>query len=104
MSELQAALGGVAQLERLDQMLADRAKVAGWYREALADLAGRTGLTLPCDDRGTERRAAGSCSWCRYRTAWTATTCSADCARSASTASPTLPPIHLFSFYYRELG
>ncbi|MDO8348870.1 MAG: DegT/DnrJ/EryC1/StrS family aminotransferase, partial [Planctomycetota bacterium] len=35
MSELQAALG-VAQLGRLDQMLADRATVAGWYREALA--------------------------------------------------------------------
>ena len=26
---------GIAQLDRLDGMLADRARVAGWYRELL---------------------------------------------------------------------
>src|SRR6185503_10362330 len=40
---------GLAQLERLDGLLADRARVAGWYREALADL---DGLGLPCRDAG----------------------------------------------------
>ncbi len=96
MSELQAALG-VAQLERLDQMLADRAKVAGWYREALADLAARTGLGLPCDDRGLERRAAGSCSWCRCRAASTATRCCSACRRRhrRQAVPPADPPLLL---------
>lgn len=44
LSELQAALG-CAQLERLDELLADRARVAGYYQEALADL--QDDLRLP---------------------------------------------------------
>lgn len=98
MSELQAALG-VAQLGRLDQMLADRAKVAGWYREALAEIEG---LELPCEDRGAEQRSwfvfvvqvpkgvdrDGVINGLRAK--------QIDC-------KPYLPPIHLFSFY-RELG
>lgn len=43
---------GLAQLERLDDMLAARARVAGWYREALAD----TELGLPCEDAGGDVR------------------------------------------------
>jgi perosamine synthetase len=35
---------GLMQLQRLDGMLADRARVASWYREAL------TGVELPCED------------------------------------------------------
>ena len=35
LTDIACALG-LAQLERLDEMLADRARVAGWYREALA--------------------------------------------------------------------
>src|SRR3954471_19439184 len=46
LSDLACALGH-AQLARLDGMLADRARVAGWYREALA---GVEGLGLPCED------------------------------------------------------
>ncbi|MDO9356905.1 MAG: DegT/DnrJ/EryC1/StrS family aminotransferase, partial [Solirubrobacteraceae bacterium] len=101
MSELQAALG-VAQLGRLDQMLADRAQVAGWYREALADLAAESGLELPCQDRGEEKRGwfvfvvqvpkgvdrDGVINGLRA--------VNIDC-------KPYLPPIHLFSFY-RDLG
>jgi hypothetical protein len=30
--------------------------VAGWYREALAELAAERGLGLPCPDEGGERR------------------------------------------------
>ncbi|MGB2711716.1 MAG: DegT/DnrJ/EryC1/StrS family aminotransferase, partial [Conexibacter sp.] len=47
LSDVAAAIG-LAQLERLDAMLAERARVAAAYREALA---GIEGLTLPCPDR-----------------------------------------------------
>lgn len=39
LSDVACALG-IAQLGRLDEMLAARARVAGWYRAALAELAG----------------------------------------------------------------
>ncbi len=44
---------GLAQLERLDGMLADRARVAARYTEALAELEG---LGLPCADAGGNLR------------------------------------------------
>jgi perosamine synthetase len=44
---------GLVQLERLDGMLADRARVAGWYRERLAAIED---LTLPCPDAGGDVR------------------------------------------------
>jgi perosamine synthetase len=47
---------GLVQLRRLDAMLADRARVAASYREALAGLARERGLGLPCEDRGGDRR------------------------------------------------
>ncbi len=101
MSELQAALG-VAQLGRLDQMLADRATVAGWYREALAGLAAQTELTLPCLDRGQERR-----SWFVFVVQLPHGVDRDETIRGLRAAQidakPYLPPIHLFSFY-RELG
>ena len=52
LSELGCALG-VAQLERLDDMLAARAAAAGLYREALD---GIEGLELPCPDAGGDVR------------------------------------------------
>jgi len=48
LTDIQSAIG-LVQLKRLDGMLADRARVAGWYREALA---GIEDLTLPCPDAG----------------------------------------------------
>ena len=54
LSDIACALG-LVQLERLDGMLADRARVAGWYREALAGLA-RARLALPCEDSGGDVR------------------------------------------------
>jgi perosamine synthetase len=67
LSELQAALG-VAQLERVDQLLAERARVAALYAEALAGLDAAPvgegdpdGLVLACADRGAARR-----SWFLY--------------------------------------
>jgi perosamine synthetase len=43
LSDVACALG-IAQLRRLDEMLADRARVAGWYREALREM---TDLSSP---------------------------------------------------------
>lgn len=101
MSELQAALG-VAQLGRLDSMLADRADAARLYRAALAELAASTGLELPCEDRGTERRG-----WFVFVVQVPHGIDRDEVIRGlravAIDAKPYLPPIHLFSFY-RELG
>jgi perosamine synthetase len=62
MSELSAALG-LAQLERVEELLASRGRVAELYREHLGELGGAPagegdpeGLVLPCSDRGAERR------------------------------------------------
>ena len=52
LSDIACALG-LAQLERLDQLLAERARVASLYREALD---GIDGVELPCPDRGGNRR------------------------------------------------
>jgi perosamine synthetase len=62
LSELQAAVG-VAQLERLDELLAERDRVAGLYRRHLGGLGGTPagdgegdGLVLPCEDGADARR------------------------------------------------
>jgi perosamine synthetase len=49
LSDVACAIG-IAQMDRLDDMLAARAKVASWYRVALADLERERGLALPCAD------------------------------------------------------
>jgi len=63
MTDIQAAIG-IAQLEKLDDMLAARQSVAAGYTELLkaagAAAAGEgdpDGLVLPCDDRGDEQRS-----------------------------------------------
>jgi perosamine synthetase len=53
LSDVAAALG-VAQVERLDALLAERDRVANLYRERLSSVEG---LVLPCEDRGEERRS-----------------------------------------------
>ncbi len=52
LGEVAAALG-VAQLERLDEILAARGRVAAMYAERLGSIEG---LELPLADRGSERR------------------------------------------------
>jgi perosamine synthetase len=52
LSDVACAIG-IAQLGRLDDMLAGRARAAALYREALA---GVEGLELPCEDAGGDRR------------------------------------------------
>ena len=62
LSDVACAIG-LAQLGHLEQMLADRAAVAGSYREALT---GIEGLELPCPDAaGTVRGWFVSWSSCR---------------------------------------
>ena len=53
MSDVTAAIG-VAQVERLGELLAARERVAGLYRERLGAIGG---LSLPCDDAGAVRRS-----------------------------------------------
>jgi perosamine synthetase len=98
LSDLACALG-LAQLDRLDAMLAGRARVAVAYREALAD----TELQLPCDDSGGDVRG-----WFVFvvqvpprldRDA----TIGALRERGVQ-AKPYLPAIHLMSFYRERFG
>jgi perosamine synthetase len=98
LSDIAAALG-VAQLERLDSMLAGRSRVAGLYAQGLA---GIEGLRAPGAGRGAERR-----SWFVY-----AVRLPGDVDRNATIArlaeqgiasKAYLPCIHLFP-HLRELG
>jgi perosamine synthetase len=99
LSDIACALG-IAQLERLDGMLAARGRVASLYWEALA---GIEGLGLPCADSGGERRG-----WFVFvvqlphgvdRDA----TIRALAAKGIQ-SKPYLPAIHLMSFYRERFG
>ena len=98
-TDIQAAIG-LVQLERLDGMLADRAKVAGWYREALA---GVEGLGLPCEDAGGDVRG-----WFVFVVQLPRGVARDDVMaglRAAGVQSkPYLPAIHLMSFYRERFG
>jgi len=99
LSDLACALG-LAQLERLDDMLVGRARVARSYAEALN---GIEGLDLPCPDQAGDRR-----SWFVYVVQLPRGT-----DRDAAIATlrgrgidskPYLPAIHLMSFYRGRFG
>lgn len=53
LSDVAAAIG-VAQVEKLDEMLDARARVAGWYTELVVEL---DGVTPPAADEGVARRS-----------------------------------------------
>ncbi|MGH2929698.1 MAG: DegT/DnrJ/EryC1/StrS family aminotransferase, partial [Solirubrobacteraceae bacterium] len=99
LSELACALG-LAQLEHLDQMLADRARVAEHYR---ATLAGIDGLQLPCADHGGDRRGWFVFVVALPREADRDETVRA-LARRGIQSKPYLPAIHLLSFYRERFG
>jgi perosamine synthetase len=87
-------------MERLDVLLAERARVAGLYGEALADVEG---LELPCPDAGGDRR-----SWFVYvvqlpRGVDRDAAVVAMRERGVDT-KPYLPAIHLMSFYRERFG
>jgi len=99
MTEFAAALG-VAQLERLEELLAARARVAAAYAERLRSIEG---VELPCPDRGSERR-----SWFVYvaqlpegadRDAVLA-----DLRARRVESKAYLPCIHLLPFYRERFG
>jgi perosamine synthetase len=98
-TDIQAAIG-LCQLDRLDGMLADRAKVAGWYR---GELDGIEGLGLPCEDAGGDVRG------------WFVFVVQVPRGRDRDTvirglrelgvqSKPYLPAIHLMSFYRERFG
>ncbi len=99
LSDVACALG-LAQLERLEEMLAGRVRVAGLYREALADVEG---LTLPCEDRGAERRG-----WFVFVVQLPPGADRDETVRTLLArgiqSKPYLPAIHLMSFYRERFG
>jgi perosamine synthetase len=99
LTDLACALG-LAQLERLDDMLAARARVAGWYREALA---GIDGLELPCPDAGGDRRG-----WFVFVVQLPHGVdrdgTMRELAARGVRSKPYMPAIHLMSFYRERLG
>jgi perosamine synthetase len=99
LDDMSCALG-LAQLERLDDLLAARARVAALYTEALADIEG---IGLPCPDAGGNRR-----SWFVYvvqlpRGVDRDSAVVAMRERGVDT-KPYLPAIHLMSFYRSRFG
>ena len=99
LSDIAAALG-IAQLQRLEELLAGRARVAALYGQALD---GIDGLTLPCENRGLERRG-----WFVYvvqlpRGVDRDETVRALGARAVP-AKPYFPAIHLMTFYRERFG
>ncbi len=99
LSDIACALG-VAQLERLDEMLEQRARVAALYGTALADVEG---LGLPCEDAQGDKRG-----WFVYVVQVPADRDRDEvigALRERGVASkPYLPAIHLMSFYRERFG
>ena len=108
LSDVAAAIG-VAQLERLDEVLTQRARVAAAYGARLAELgapAGEgdpNGLVLPCRDQGEERR-----SWFVYAVrlpvAADRDAVVADLANRGIDAKAYMPSIHLMPHYRERFG
>jgi perosamine synthetase len=99
LDDMSCALG-LAQLERLSELLAGRARVAALYTEALSDIEG---LDLPCPDSDGNKR-----SWFVYVVQLPRGT-DRDAAVTAMRkrgvdTKPYLPAIHLMSFYRERFG
>ncbi len=99
LSDIACALG-IAQLARLDRMLAERARVAALYREALA---GIEELELPCADHDGDRRG-----WFVFVVQVPRGVDRDETVRTLAAAGvqskPYLPAIHLMSFYRERFG
>jgi perosamine synthetase len=99
LDDLSCALG-IAQLERLGELLEARARVAELYGQALG---GVEGLDLPCPDEGGNRR-----SWFVYVVQLPRETDRDDAVaamrRRGVDTKPYLPAIHLMSFYRERFG
>jgi dTDP-4-amino-4,6-dideoxygalactose transaminase len=99
LDEMSAALG-LAQVARLDEILAKRARVAGWYETRLADLEGVT----------TPRMSASTttASWfvyvVRVRDLATRAHVMRELVTRGIPSRPYFPPIHLQPFYRADFG
>jgi perosamine synthetase len=99
LSDIACAVG-IAQMQRLEGMLQDRALVASLYRAALAEIEG---VVLPCEDSGGNRRG-----WFVF-----VVQLPRDVDRDGVVrrllelgvqSKPYLPAIHLMSFYRERFG
>jgi perosamine synthetase len=99
LSDIACALG-LAQLDRLDELLAGRSRAAALYREALA---GIEGLELPCPDRGLIVRGWFVFTVLLPRGVDRDATIVALRERGIA-SKPYLPAIHLMSFYRERFG
>ncbi len=99
LSDIACALG-LAQLQRLEELIGGRERVAALYGEALAAV---DGVTLPCPNRGQERRG-----WFVYviqlphgvdrdRVV-------TDLGACGVAAKPYFPAIHLMTYYREKFG
>jgi perosamine synthetase len=99
LSELACALG-LAQLERLDEMLAGRARVASSYASALGEI---DGLDLPCEEVGRVRRG-----WFVYVVQLPRGLDRDGVVRALRDlgipSKPYFPAVHLMSYYRERFG
>jgi dTDP-4-amino-4,6-dideoxygalactose transaminase len=99
LSDIASALG-LAQLERLEALLAGRAHVAAMYREALG---GIDGLQLPCPDEGGNRRG-----WFVFVVQLPSGVDRDGLVRALGThgipSKPYFPAVHLMSYYRETFG
>ena len=99
LTDLACAIG-LVQLDRLDGMLADRARVASRYRELLG---GIEGLELPCEDTGGDVRG-----WFVFVVQLPRGVDRDGTVRALRElgvqSKPYLPAIHLMSFYRERFG
>jgi perosamine synthetase len=99
LSDIACALG-LAQLERLGEMLAGRARVASLYREALGQVEG---LELPCPDMDGNRRG-----WFVYVIQLPHGIDRDSAVRSLAErgipSKPYFPAVHLMTYYREQFG
>ncbi|MHB8658165.1 MAG: DegT/DnrJ/EryC1/StrS family aminotransferase [Solirubrobacteraceae bacterium] len=99
LSDLACALG-VAQLERLDEMLDDRVRVAALYRQALATIEE---VTPPCEDLAGARRG-----WFVFVIQLPHRVERDEVVRALAQrgvpSKPYFPALHLMSFYRERFG
>ncbi len=99
LSDIACALG-LAQLERLEEMLSARARVASLYREALQSIEG---LGLPCQESGGARRG-----WFVYVVQLPDGVERDEVVRALGErgvpSKPYFPAVHLMTFYRERFG
>ena len=100
LSDIASAVG-LAQLDRLDEMLAGRSRVAALYRELLAELVG---LELPCPDADGNRRG-----WFVFVVQLPRRVDRDEVVRALRErhdipSKPYFPAVHLMSYYREHFG